>query len=193
MRRREFVAGLGTVAWPMAARAQQEGRLRRIGVLMVFKEDEGHAKVFLSGFVKLADLGWVDGRNIRMDVRWASGNINLLNTFGKELVDLQPNLILVGGDAATAAAQRITRTIPIVFVNVADPVGSNFVASLQRPGGNITGFGNQEASMASKWLEALVRIAPGVKRAAILFNPETAAGAGTYYMSSSRQLPYRLQ
>jgi putative ABC transport system substrate-binding protein len=121
---------------------------------------------------------------MRIDVRWASGNVDLLNKFGKELVDLQPELILVGGDAATAAVQRATRTTPIVFVNVADPVGSGFVASLRRPGGNITGFGNQEASMASKWLEALVQIAPNVRRAAILFNPDTAPGAGLYYMAS---------
>jgi putative tryptophan/tyrosine transport system substrate-binding protein len=186
MRRREFIAGLGSAAaWPPVARAQRRDRVRRIGVLMVFKEDDVHAQIFLSGFVKgLADFGWSDGRNMRLDVRWASGNVNLLNTFGKELVDLQPDLILVGGDAATAAAQRITRTIPIIFVNVADPVGSGFVGSLRRPGGNITGFGNQEASLASKWLEALVQIAPGVKRAAILFNPQTAPGAGTYYLPS---------
>jgi putative ABC transport system substrate-binding protein len=147
MMRREFIAGLGSAAaWPLAARAQQSERVRRIGVLMVFNEHDVHAKIFLSGFVKgLADFGWSEGRNTRMDVRWASGSVDLLNMFGKELVDLQPDLILVGGDAATAAVQRITRTIPIVFVNVADPVGSGFVASLRRPGANITGFGNQEA------------------------------------------------
>ena len=191
MKRREVLktAGVGiaatAIAKPVIARAQQPSRMRRVGVLMVFKEDDVHAQIFLSGFVKgLADFGWTDGRNMRLDVRWASGNVNLLNTFGKELVDLQPDLILVGGDAATAAVQRITRSIPIVFVNVADPVGSGFVGSLRRPGGNITGFGNQEASLASKWLEALVQIAPGVKRAAILFNPQTAPGAGTYYMPS---------
>ena len=119
-----------------------------------------------------------------MDVRWAAGNVDRMRMFAKELVDLQPDVILASTTPATAALQRETRTIPIVFVNVADPVGAGFVASLPRPGGNITGFINIEAAMAGKWLELLTEIAPGVKRAAIMFNPDTAPCGGSYYLPS---------
>ena len=119
-----------------------------------------------------------------MDVRWAGDNVDRMRMFAKELVDLQPDVILASGTPATAALQRETRTIPIVFVIVADPVGDGFVAGLPRPGGNITGFGDQEAAMAGKWLELLTEIAPGVKRAAIMFNPDTAPDGGSYYLPS---------
>src|ERR1700676_603182 len=177
MRRREFIVGLGAAAaWPVAGSAQQPGGVRRVGVLMVNTESDAEAKAWLSGFTQgLADLGWTDGRNLRMDVRWAADNIDRMRTFAKELVGLRPDVIIAHSTPVTAALQRETRTIPIVFVTVVDPVGDGFVAGLPRPGGNITGFINQEAAMAGKWLELLTEIAPGLKRAAIMFNPDTAS------------------
>src|SRR6266852_821946 len=143
MKRREFITLLGgAAAWPFAARAQQPAeRIRRIGVLMSVDENDPEAKAQLSGFTQgLAELGWVDGRNLRMDVRWAAGSVDRARMYAKELVDLQPDVILANSTPVTAAFQRETRTIPIVFAGVADPVGDGFVASLPRPGGNITGF-----------------------------------------------------
>jgi putative ABC transport system substrate-binding protein len=185
MQRREFIAGLGSAAaaWPAVARAQQGDRVRRIGVLMPTAESDPEAKARLSGFTQgLAELGWTDGRNVRMDVRWIAGSVNRARMFAKELVGLQPDVILAGTTPATAALQRETRTISIVFVSVSDPVGDGFVAGLPRPGGNLTGFISEEASMAGKWLELLTEIAPTIKRAAIMFNPDTAPGGGSYYL-----------
>src|ERR1700674_2903028 len=184
MRRRDFVMGLvgAAVAWPLAARAQQPDRMRRIGVLMALGENDPEAKAWLSAFTQgLQELGWIDGRNLRMDIRWAAGNVDLMRMFAKELVDLRPDAILAHTTPGTAALQRETRTIPVVFAGISDPVGDGFVAGLPRPGGNLTGFINIEASMAGKWLELLTEIAPGVKRAAIMFNPDTAAGGGSYF------------
>jgi ABC-type uncharacterized transport system substrate-binding protein len=185
MRRREFIAGLGgVVAWPLAARAQQGDRIRRIGVLMDRDENDPEAKAVLSGFTKgLAELGWSDGRNLRTDARWAADSVDRMRMFAKELVSLQPDVILATSTPVTAALQRETRTIPIVFATTSDPVGSGFVVSLARPGGNITGFINIEAEMAGKWLGLLTEIAPRVRRAAIMFNPDTAAGGGSYYLT----------
>jgi putative ABC transport system substrate-binding protein len=177
MRRREFITLLGGTAamWPLAARAQQTDRVRRVGVLMGYGEADPEAKALLSDFTQgLSELGWTDGRNLRMEVRWAPGDTDLMHTFAKELVNLQPDVILANSTPVTAALKRETLTIPIVFAVVGDPVGSGFVASLPRPGGNITGFGSLETSMASKWLELLTGIAPGIKRAVMMFNPETA-------------------
>jgi putative tryptophan/tyrosine transport system substrate-binding protein len=176
MRRREFIALLsGSAAWPLMARAQQADRMRRVGVLMAYGETDPEAKALLAEFTQgLSELGWTDGRNLRLDVRWAPGNTDAMRTYAKELVTLQPDVILANSTPVTATFQRETQTIPIVFSIVADPVGSGFVASLARPGGNITGFGSVETSFASKWLELLTAIAPGVKRAAMMFNPDTA-------------------
>ena len=172
MRRREFIAGLGAVAWPVLAPAQQGERVRRVGVLMGFDENDPGAKGWLSGFVRgLAELGWTDGRNVRMDVRWAAGNPDRMRTFARELVDLQSDVILSQTTPVTAALHRETRTIPIIFVMVADPVGAGFAASVPRPGGNLTGFMLWEPSVAGKWLELLTDIAPGVRRVSIMFNP----------------------
>jgi putative ABC transport system substrate-binding protein len=186
MRRREFIAGLGAAAWPMVGRAQQLDRMRRIGVLLGgFDESDPEGKAELAGFTQgFAELGWIDGRNVRMDVRWAAGNVDRVRAYAKELVGLQPDVILVESTPLTAALQRETRTIPIVFVVVSDPVGAGFVASLTRPGGNITGFINMEGAMGGKWLQLLTEIAPGIKRAAIMFNPDTAPGGGSYYLPS---------
>jgi putative ABC transport system substrate-binding protein len=184
MRRRAFIAGLGSAAaWPLAARAQRSDRIRRVGVLSPYGESEPLAQTQLSAFVEvLADLGWSDGRNLRMDLRWAGGNLNLVRAYAKELVGLQPDVILVEATPQTAALQQETRTIPIVFVLVSDPVGSGFVAGLARPGGNLTGFSNQDPSMGSKWVELLAEIAPDRRRIAALFNPETAPYVTSYYL-----------
>jgi len=186
MRRRDFIAGIGSaVAWPLAGHAQQTDRMRRIGVLMGWDESDPESKGYLSGFVQgLSELGWTDGRNMQMDVRWANGNVDRLRMFAKELVDLQPDVILANTTPVPAALQRETRTIPIVFVTVSDPVGAGFVASLSRPGGNLTGFIHLEESVGGKWLELLTEIAPGVKRVALLFNPDTAPGGGSYFLPS---------
>jgi putative ABC transport system substrate-binding protein len=175
--RRETIALLGgAAAWPLAARAQQGERMRRIGVLMGGDENDPVWKTALSAITHaLADLGWTVGRNVRMDLRWGGGDINRIRTLARALVGQQPDIILAQGPPATTAVQRETPTTPIVFVGVADPVASGIVARLDRPSGNITGFASNEASLAGKWLELLSEIAPGLKRAAIMFNPDTAA------------------
>jgi putative ABC transport system substrate-binding protein len=174
MRRREFITLLGgAAAWPLAARARQGDRVRRIGVLMGPDENDPEGKRRYSAFSQaLAALGWTDGRNVRMDVRWPGGDTNRMRALAQGLVGLQPDIILPNGTAATVAVQRETRTIPIVFANVSDPVAQRIVARLDRPSGNITGFGILEASLGGKWLELLSEIAPGLKRAAIMFNPD---------------------
>jgi len=175
VKRREFIAGLGSAAaWPVVARAQQQGeRVRRIGALMPQDENDPFVKARISAFTQaLADLGWTNGRNVRMDLRGGGGDINRSRALAQELVGLQPDIILTGGTPATAAVQRETRTIPIVFVNPLDPVASGLVARLHRPSGNITGFATHEATLGGKWLELLSEIAPGLKRAAIMVNPD---------------------
>jgi putative ABC transport system substrate-binding protein len=186
LRRRELITLLGgAAAWPLAVRAQQGDRMRRIGVLMGADEDDPQRKGWLSAFTqRLAELGWTDGRNLRMDVRWAGGNVDRMRAVAKELADLQPDVIFSHTTPVTAALQRQTRTIPIVFTFVGDPVGEGFVASVPRPGGNITGFIPQEPSMAGKWVELLTEIAPGVKRVAALFNPDTDSFVRRYFLPS---------
>jgi len=175
MRRREFIAGAGSAAaWPLVARAQQDDRMRRIGVLLPYDENDPLMKTGFSAFTQaLASLGWTDGGHVRMDLRWGGGDINRIRALAQELVGLQPDIIVAVGGVPTAALQRETRTIPIVFWNVADPVASGLVARLDRPGGNITGFADFEPTLGGKWLELLSEIAPGLKRAAFMFNPDT--------------------
>ena len=185
MQRRQFITLIGGAAasWPLTALAQQGERARRVGVLMAFDERDARAKGWLSRFTQgLSELGWTEGRNLQMEVRWASNSVDRMRMFAKELVELRPDVILSFGTPVTAALQRETRTIPIVFAIVSDPVGEGFVESLSHPGGNITGFHNSEASIGGKWLELLQQIAPGLKRAAMIFNPDTAPGHGKYYM-----------
>jgi putative ABC transport system substrate-binding protein len=176
MRRREFIGLLGgAAAWPLAARAQQLDVVRRIGVLTGFAESDREGQAFVAAFREgLQKLGWVEGRNIRIDYRWAALDTDLMQRFAKELVALQPDLILTQSTPAAAAMLQQTHTIPIVFAIVADPIGSGFVASFPQPGGNITGFVTMEPTMAGKWLELLKEIAPRVARVAMLFNPATA-------------------
>ena len=186
MRRRDFITILGgsVVAWPLAARAQQPGGMRRIGVLVAFAESDRAGQARTAAFrEELQKLGWAERRNIRIDTRWATpDDVESRQRFAKELVALRPDLILSHGTPTTAALLQQTRTIPIVFAGVSDPVGSGFVTSHPRPGGNVTGFHNMEPTMASKWLELLKEIAPRVKRVALLFNPATAPYA-EYWLS----------
>jgi putative ABC transport system substrate-binding protein len=173
MKRREFITLLGgAAAWPLAARAQQGDGVRRIGVLT---PGGPVAKPLVSALTRsLAALGWTDGRNVRIDLRWYGGDANRMRALAQELVGSQPHIILTGGAVATAAVQRETRTIPIVFASVADPVASGIVPRLDRPSGNVTGFAAEEATLGGKWLELLSEIAPGLKRVAIMFNPDTS-------------------
>jgi len=176
VKRRTFIAGLGSAAaWPLAARAQQGERMRRIGVLMPGDENDAFRKREVSAFTQgLADLGWSDGHNVRMDLRWGRDDISRTRALAQELVGLQPEIIVTSNTPATVAVQRETPTIPIVFANVADPVASGIVERLDRPTGNVTGFAVLEAPLGGKWLELLSEIAPGLKRAAIMFNPDTS-------------------
>jgi putative ABC transport system substrate-binding protein len=175
MNRREFVTLFGGAAasWPLAARAQQGDRVRRIAMLSPGDENDPLGKSEDSAFMQaLADLGWTDGRNMRMDLRWYGDDINRIPALARELVGLQPDIIVTGNTLATAAVQRETRTIPIVMAGVADPVANGIVPRLNRPGGNVTGFAVAEPSMGGKWLELPSEIAPGLKRAAIMFSPD---------------------
>jgi putative tryptophan/tyrosine transport system substrate-binding protein len=183
VKRRQFIAGLGSAAaWPLAAPAQQGDRVRRIGVLT--PGDDPVQKAYASAFTQaLANLDWTDGRNVRIDLRWATGDTNRLRALAQELVGLQPDIILTGGDPATAAIQRETRTIPIVFAGVTDPVALRIVARLDRPSGNVTGFADFEVTLGGKWLELLSEIAPRLKRAAIMVNPDTAPAASIHMPS----------
>jgi ABC-type uncharacterized transport system substrate-binding protein len=187
MKRRELMTLVGGAAlWPLAARAQPGPRLRRIGVLHAFAETDPEAQVWDAAFRKrLDDLGWVDGRTVRIDYRWGAGNVERMQQFSRELVRLEPDVLLGVTTPATAALQRDTRTIPIVFAIVSDPVGSGFVASLAKPGGNITGFIDIEGSLSGKWLELLREVAPHLSRAAFMFNPQTAPFA-RYYLDTFR-------
>jgi putative ABC transport system substrate-binding protein len=177
MKRRQFItlAGGAAAAWPFAARAQRTDRMRRIGVLLGWSENDPVIRAnFAAAVQRLAQLGWVEGRNIVINVRWTGGNVDQARLFAKELVAWQPDVIFTGTTPATAAVQSETSTIPIIFVVVADPVGAGFVNSLPQPGGNITGFINIEAAMGGKWADLLKEIAPDLSRLAIMFNPETA-------------------
>jgi putative ABC transport system substrate-binding protein len=181
IRRREFIFTLGGAAagWPLAARAQQGERMRRVGVLSPYAADDREARARLAAFLQaMQQLGWADGRNVRIDTRWGAGNASDIRKFAAELVALAPDVILANTSGAIAPLQQATRTVPIVFVGVIDPVGAGYVDSLARPGGNTTGFTAYEYSVGAKWLELLKQIAPGVTRAAVLRDPAIAAGPG---------------
>jgi putative ABC transport system substrate-binding protein len=185
MRRREVIALLGGVAAaalrPRTARAQQDGRTRRVGVLMnLAADDTAGRERFAAIVLGLREAGWVDGRNIQIDARWTAGDPERFRTYAAELVALAPDVILAATTPAVTALRQASRTVPIVFVGVVDPVGSGMVASLARPGGNATGFVIFEYALATKWLELLKEIAPEVKRAAVLRDPTLAAGIGQF-------------
>jgi putative ABC transport system substrate-binding protein len=178
MRRRNFIALLGSaaVAWPLAARAQQGERMRRIGVLMANRESDPEGKLRVEAFrLSLEKLGWTS-HNTRIDVRWPGADFDHAKADAAELLRLAPDVIVTNGTPLAAELRRQTNTVPIVFVHLADPVVSGLVASLARPGGNVTGFTNFESSIGGKWVELLKEIAPGVARAALLFSPKTHTG-----------------
>jgi putative tryptophan/tyrosine transport system substrate-binding protein len=177
MKRREFITLLvGSAAmWPVAVRAQQGERMRRIGVLMGYAQGDREGEAFVAAFrERLQKLGWMEGRNIQIDARWGAGSKELTENFARELVASKPDLILSHSTVTTAVILKQTLTIPVVFANVTDPIGSGFVASFPHPGGNATGFVNMEDSMSGKWLELLKEVAPRVRKVAFLFNPNTA-------------------
>ena len=183
IKRREFIALIGgaAVAWPLAAGAQQGERVRRIAVLMPGAADDPEYQARMTAFLQgLAQLGWLDGRNARIDIRWTAGDADRIRKYAAELVALAPDVILAPASAVTGPLLQATRTIPIVFTTVADPVGAGFVESLARPGGNATGFALHEYTLSGKWLELLKEIAPGVTRAAVLRDPTVGSGTGQY-------------
>ncbi len=184
MRRRDFIAGLGSAAaWPVVAPGQPSGHLRRVGILLPYEIGDPDVKGRLMAFLQnLAALGWTDGHNVSFVLRWSTTDAFRMQTMAKELVELQPDVLVALTTPATAALQRETRTIPIVFVNVSDPVGDGFVPSLPHPNGNLTGFSNLERPMGGKSLALLKELVPGIRRAAIIFNPETAPGKGSYFL-----------
>jgi putative tryptophan/tyrosine transport system substrate-binding protein len=186
MGRREFVALLGgaAAAWPVAARAQQTERMRRIGVLMPESEGDPESQARVAMFHgRLQELGWTVGRNLRIDYRWAIGDLERTRVDAAELLRLAPDVILAVASPALATVQKATRTIPVVFVAVSEPVAQGFIQSLAHPGGNITGFTNLEPTFGGKWLELLKEIAPRVTRVAIMFNPNTAPYAALFSRS----------
>ena len=183
MRRREFITFLGgtVAAWPLTARAQQDERMRRIGVLMPSAADHAEYQTRMAAFLQgLQQLGWSDGRNVRIDIRYAAGDANLIRKYAAELIALAPDVILAPGSTSLGPLLQATRTVPIVFTTLLDPVGAGFVDSLARPGGNVTGFIAFEYGLSGKWLELLKQIAPSLTRVAILRDPNTAAGIGQF-------------
>jgi putative ABC transport system substrate-binding protein len=184
MRRREFMTVLGgaAIGWPLAARAQGE-RMRRIGVLMGIAESDPARQSFVTAFTEaLQELGWSSGRNIHIEYRWGAGDAERIRDFARELVEMQLDLIVGHTTPVVAALKAQTRTIPIVFTQVSDPVGSGFIDGFAKPGGNITGFTNLESSMGSKLEELLKEVAPTITRVAVMFNPDTAPDHGTYFL-----------
>lgn len=195
MRRRDFIARLmGTMAWPAIARGQNTERLRQIAIMVGPARADTEADRRLHAFREgLRALGWIEDDNIAIETRWGAGNPKLIEEYARELVHLKPDLIFTNSTPVTRAFTRITTTIPIVFAIVADPVGDGFVASLSRPGGNVTGFSSFDSEIGEKWIELLHEMAPEVNRAALVFNPKTAPGGGTafirpFFDSAARKL-----
>src|SRR5215475_7713130 len=186
MRRRDFIKGIigSAASWPLAARAQQPDRMRLIGVLMAYAQSDRVAQSWLAAFRGgLSKLGWTEGSNLRIELRWSADDADRMRTLAKELVDLRPNAILGVTTPVVRALARETRTISIVFTGVSDPIGSGFAANLAHPGGNITGFMVNDPSLGGKWVERLKEIAPRTARVALLFNPTTTVPI-QYFMPS---------
>jgi len=182
VRRRDFIAGIGSATvWPLAARAQQSGGVRRVGALISFPERDSLGQAIAMAFVHgLARSGWVEGNNIRIDYRFAAGDPVRFKSYAAELLALSPDAVLAAGTAAVEALAQLTRTVPIVFVLVNDPVGLGLVQSLAHPGTNITGFSAYDGPMMGKWLGLLKQLAPGMTRVAVIFNPDTTPWAGSF-------------
>jgi putative ABC transport system substrate-binding protein len=185
VKRRGFIAALGgAAAWPLAAGAQQPERVRRVGVLTAYHENDPSTQPFVMAFAQaLEGFGWAEGKNIQIDYRFAAGDPALFKSYAADLVGLAPDAILAGSSPAVAALRQQTRTIPIVFAAVGDPVGQGFVQSLARPGGNITGFSSADALLYGKWLQLLKEIAPRVTRVAVIFNPDATPAAALFNAS----------
>ncbi len=184
MRRRAFITLIGGAAagWPLGARAQQDSSVKRVGLIQNTGEDDPEGKIELATLVQeLGKLGWVEGANIQITYRYGGGDPNRMALAAKELVALRPDLLFARSTAAVHALVRETKTIPIVFVAVSDPIGDGFAASFSRPGRNITGFTNVESSVAGKWVELLKDVAPGITQIEFIFNPQTAPSQGKYY------------
>jgi ABC-type uncharacterized transport system substrate-binding protein len=187
MKRREFISLIGGAAatWPLAARAQESGRMRRVGVLLAFFDYDPESQARIAAFQhELENLGWTEGRNIQIEYRWASGDAERFRALAAELVATRPDVVVAHATASAEALARETRTIPIIFAMVSDPVGSGLAASLSEPGKNATGFTNFETSMGAKWVEFLKELSPRLARVGLLFNPETAPRRGSIYLPS---------
>ena len=196
MRRREFIAVFGGAAatWPLAARAQQTERMRRVSLLLGYSEDDAEGQASVAALRQtLQELGWAEGRNIRIDTRWAGADPNKARTFAKELVGITPDVIVSSSNLVTEIVQQETRTIPIVFVFVGDPVGSGFVTNVAHPGGNLTGFPVFETAIAGKWVEILNEVAPHVSRVAFIMVPETPAHVGFLRAAEAAATPLRVK
>ena len=196
MKRREFVAALvsAAVGWPLATRAQQSEHVRRIGVLIRLAASDPQGQAAVAAFRQaLQQLGWRDGQNLTIDVRWSQYDVEDDRRYAAELVALAPDVILASGTLSVAALKRVTHTLPIVFVRVTDPVAAGLVTALARPGGNITGFMNFEYSLSGKWLELLTQIAPGVTRAAVLKDPSNPSGSGDFGVIQAAAQPRGLE
>jgi putative ABC transport system substrate-binding protein len=182
MKRREFIRLLGgATAWPLAARAQQEDRVRKIGVLINFRRDDPEGQARVSGFAQaLQKLGWSEGANLHTEIRWPGDDADLYHKYAQELVEIEPDVILAAATPSVAALQRLTRSLPIVFANVIDPVGAGFVSSMAHPGGNTTGFTAFEYSISGKWLDLLKEFVPALARAAVVREPSIASGIGQF-------------
>jgi putative tryptophan/tyrosine transport system substrate-binding protein len=181
MRRRDFikVIAVSAAAWPLAARAQRSGTMRRVAMLLPYREGDAEGQAVVAAFqLRLQDLGWTEGRNIRFDIRWAGGDPDKTRTFARELIGMAPDVIVPQSNLVTTIVQQETRTIPIVFVLVGDPVGSGYVASMAQPGGNVTGFAVLEDAIGGKWMETLNEIAPQVSRVGFILHPETPVNVG---------------
>jgi putative tryptophan/tyrosine transport system substrate-binding protein len=188
MRRREFITLLGgaAAAWPLAARAQPSEPMRRVGILLPYSQGDADGQAVIAAFQRrLQDLGWTEGRNIRFEIRWAGGDPDKAQTFAKELIGMTPDVIVPSSNQVTTILQQETRTIPIVFVLVGDPVGSGYVTSMAQPGGNLTGFAVLENAIAGKWVETLSEIAPQVSRVGFILHPETPANIGLLHAAEA--------
>jgi putative ABC transport system substrate-binding protein len=191
IRRREFITGLGSAAaWPVAVRAQRSDRVRHVGVSMNVVQEDPSGPADVMAFRRgLADLGWIEGRNIDIEFRWPGGDVERVRIFAKELVGLRPDVLIGRSTPTTAALKQETGAIPIIFVNVPEPVEQGFVQSLARPSGNITGFTNFEASVGGKWLQLLKEVDPRITRVAVIYNPQTAPFAGLFLRSAEPVAP----
>ena len=192
MKRREFITLLGgaAVAWPLAARAQQPGPMRHIGVLMNGAATETAPQSYVAAFVQaLRQLGWTEGQNVRIDIRWSAGDAALARTYAAQLIGLTPDVILASSTTNLTVIQQATNTVPVVFIQVSDPVEQGFVTNVTRPGGNLTGFSMFEFSVGGKWLDLLKEIAPGLTRVGVMFNPDTSPQSKFFMRSIEAAAP----